>query len=328
MNLRRLALVLATVPLIALAVAPATAAAADDPVRLAGGQVVFGGDVNVPAGETDNGDVVAFGGDITIDGHVTHNLVAFGGNITINGTVDRDVQAVGGNVFLGPKAVVGGNVNLLGGNLTRATGAQVGGSVVRNSRHMSTVGFPNAGDALGGFFQGLSFVLGIITAIGIVLLALLVLVFFPRQLQVTGATLEQRPLESFGLGCGGVLAGAFLAFLFLVTIVFSPVGLVIIGAMTVAWLLGWAAIFVTMGQRILRSANRPQELIPALLLGGLIIGILANIPGLNLAVIFFGGSLALGAAIYSRLGTRAPYPAGAMGGPTSTPPVSSPPTTV
>jgi hypothetical protein len=325
MNLRRLAFALAVIPVIALAAAPATAMAATDPSRLAGGQVVFGGDVNVPAGETDNGDVVAFGGDVTVDGTVTRNVVAMGGNVHINGTVDRDVQAVGGNVFLGPKAVVGGNINLLGGNLTRATGAQVGGSVVNNPRHMGTVGFPNAGNALSGFFQGLSFVLGIISAIGIVLLALLVLLFFPRQLELTGVTLEQRPLESFGLGCGGALAGAFLAFLFLITIVFSPVGLIIIGAMTIAWLLGWAAIFVITGQRLLRSANRPQELIPALLLGGLIIGILANVPGLNLAVIFFGGSLALGAAIYSRLGTRSPYP---VGGPPAVPPVSNPPTTV
>jgi hypothetical protein len=165
--------------------------------------------------------------------------------------------------------------------------------------------FPAAAANPGNFFfNGGSILFGVIVAIGILLLALLILLFFPRQLQATGLTLEQRPLESFGLGCGGVIAGIALAVLFAITIIFSPVSFLIITAMTAAWLFGWAAIFLITGQRLLHSTHRPQELVPALLLGGAIVGILANVPFLNILVILIGGSFALGSVIYSRFGTH------------------------
>jgi hypothetical protein len=76
--------------------------------------------------------------------------------------------------------------------------------------------------------------------------------------------------------------------------------------MTVAWLFGWAAIFLLIGQRLLQAMARPQELVPALLVGGVLVVILANIPVLNLLVLLIGGSVALGAALLSRFGTQGP----------------------
>ena len=55
-----------------------------------GAQVQFGEDVHVPAGTT-TPSVVAFGGDITVDGTVTDAVVAFGGDVRIRGH-RRDVH--------------------------------------------------------------------------------------------------------------------------------------------------------------------------------------------------------------------------------------------
>jgi hypothetical protein len=308
MKLTRILVAALAVPIISLA--GAVGAAADDGASvLAGQSVTFGGDITIPAGETHDGDLVAFGGNITIDGTVTQDVVDLGGNIIVNGTVGRDVASLGGSVSLGPHANVGRDIALMGGSLTRAPGAVVGRNVTYASRNFDFAGAPYLTGfnhrSLGGFGLG-SLVFGAITAVGIVLLGLLMLLFFPRQLLATGTTVEQRPWESFGLGCGGALAGIALMVLFAITIIFIPVSLALATVITIAWLFGWAAIFVVTGQRLLQTANRPQELVPALLLGGLLIGILANIPVLNIFVLLIGGSLGLGAVIYSRFGTRPP----------------------
>ena len=317
MKLARAVITFLAVPVIAIATA-STAAAADassvttdtaNALLSSGQSVTFGGDITVPAGETREGDLVAFGGNVTVDGTVTQDVVAVGGNVTINGTVGRDVASVGGSVTLGPHAMVGRDIALAGGSLNRAPGAIVGRNVTYANRGFGWGGPPyfTAFDhrPFGAFGWG-GLVFGVIIAIGIVLLGLMLLLFFPRQLLATGTTVEQRPLESFGLGCGGVIAGLALMILFAITIIFIPVSLALATVMTIGWLFGWAAIFVVIGQRLLRTANRAQELVPALLLGGLLVGILANIPVINFFVLVVGGSVALGAVIYSRFGTRPP----------------------
>ena len=78
--------------------------------------------------------VVAFGGDIVVNGRVTDSVVAFGGDITVNGTVGTSIVAFGGDVRLGPNAAAGralkpsdASLVLFGGKLTKAPGAQVTG---------------------------------------------------------------------------------------------------------------------------------------------------------------------------------------------------------
>lgn len=77
-----------------------------------GDRVRIGGSVVVRKGETIDGDVVAVGGSIRIDG-----------------TVTGDVSSVGGSVRLGPTAVVEGSVTAAGGTVSRAEGAEVHGSI-------------------------------------------------------------------------------------------------------------------------------------------------------------------------------------------------------
>lgn len=278
------------------------AAAADDTAG-SNGQVTFGGNIIVPTGETHHGDLVAFGGNIEVDGTVTQDLVAFGGNVVVNGTVDRDVAVVGGTLTLGPKSVVGRDVSFVGGSLNRMEGAKVGRNIVQGHgqldpgtlRYIGPVFAPHAD------FPGVVF--GLITGLGILVLALIILLFFPNHLRTAAAVIERRPVETFALGCGGTIAGIVLFVLLIITVVLP---LVVAGAMTIAWLFGWAAIFLLIGQRLLQTMERPQELVPALLVGGVLVVILANIPVLNWFVLLIGGSLALGAALLSRFGTQGP----------------------
>ena len=77
------------------------------------------------------GDVVRFGGDVSVghDERIQGDVVALGGAVDVQGEVTGDLVAIGGAVTLGPQSVVGGDLNVVGGGLTRAPGARVMGSV-------------------------------------------------------------------------------------------------------------------------------------------------------------------------------------------------------
>jgi hypothetical protein len=302
MNLKRILLSAGLAAAFALLMIMPAAAAGDTST---GGddQVTFGGNIVVPAGETHQGDLVAFGGNIEVDGTVTQDLVAFGGNVVVNGTVERDVAVVGGTLTLGPQSVVGRDVSFVGGSLNRMEGSKVGRNIVEGRGRMDWNTFPAMARVFRPHTDYPSVVFGLITGLGILVLALIILLFFPTHLQAAASVIERRPVETFALGCGGTIAGIVLAVLLVITLVLP---FVVVGAMTVAWLFGWAAIFLLIGQRLLQTMERPQELVPALLVGGVLVVILANIPVLNWLVLLIGGSVALGAALLSRFGTQGP----------------------
>jgi hypothetical protein len=77
-----------------------------------GDQVRIGSSITVNEGEVVDGDVVAVGGSVRIDGQVRGDAVAIGGTMT-----------------LGPRADVANNVVVVGGPLRRDPGARVGGRV-------------------------------------------------------------------------------------------------------------------------------------------------------------------------------------------------------
>jgi len=76
-------------------------------------------------------DRVRFGGRITVaaDEIVEGDVVAIGGHVTVEGEVRGDVVAVGGGLTLGPRATVANNVVVVGGALSRDPGARVGGDI-------------------------------------------------------------------------------------------------------------------------------------------------------------------------------------------------------
>jgi hypothetical protein len=82
--------------------------------------------------ERDGGDRFRFGGNVVVraDEVVDGDVVALGGSVTVDGRVRGDVVAIGGSLQLGPSADVSGDAVTIGGTLTRDPGARVGGKVV------------------------------------------------------------------------------------------------------------------------------------------------------------------------------------------------------
>jgi hypothetical protein len=82
--------------------------------------------------DCDGDAIVRFGSDIHVGkrDHVEGDVVAIGGSVYIDGEVDGDVVAIGGSVTLGSKAEVDGDVVALAGDLELHDGAEIDGDVV------------------------------------------------------------------------------------------------------------------------------------------------------------------------------------------------------
>ena len=300
--------------------APASAPPAASPGTVSGSLSLFGGDFTIPAGEVREGNVTVYGGSGDVLGTVTHDLRVFGGSVYVDGHVGHDVIMFGGSVQLGPDADVGHDVTVVGGSMERDPGARVGHSVTEGGFSSDLVA--GALPSLPSLPRPGSFDLqfGIGLAVGVVLVALLLQLFFPRQVATARDALEDRPFASLGFGCLTAVAGVLLAALLGVTVILLPVTAAIAVAMTAGWLLGLAGVIVLIGQRLTAALRIDVGPVVALLLGGVLVAVLVNVPLLGGLFGLLIGSMALGAVVLTRFGTR-PHPPAA-------PPFPPPPTEV
>jgi hypothetical protein len=290
----------AALPAAAADASPSPAAATDTPlpIRAANAQdrVSFGSNIHIAAGETAR-DVFCMGCSVVSEGTVTRDLVVLGGSADITSVVGHDVFVMGGSLHLGPKATVARDLSVVGGTSTVDQGATVG-------REKTAVGVPG-----GTFMPGHNFggpdVGTLFPGALLILVAALALAMFPRQLAVTASLAEARPVASFGLGCVGILGGIALAILFAITVILIPVSLVLALGILLAWIFGWAAIFLVVGRRLLAAADQRQQPFFAVIAGGIAFALLSLVPLAGIPIGLIGGAIALGAALGSRFGTRA-----------------------
>jgi cytoskeletal protein CcmA (bactofilin family) len=128
-----------------------------------GGKVRSGREVTIPAGETVQGDLVATGGTVRVDGRVDGDLVASAGQVTVAGTVTGDVLVgagsttisgdIGGDLRAGTgqariEGRVGEDVLLGAGQATITSSARIGGDLIFGSGRMQMDG-EVAGNVLG-----------------------------------------------------------------------------------------------------------------------------------------------------------------------------------
>lgn len=93
--------------------------------------VEFCGDIHIDRWERIDGDVVAIGGSIYVEGEVDGDVVALGGSVTLDSRaeVDGDAVAVGGDLILHKGSEIDGDAISVGGEIDDA-GAYVSGDTV------------------------------------------------------------------------------------------------------------------------------------------------------------------------------------------------------
>lgn len=292
--------VLAAVVLVpAAALAQSTSPSPASGLRTAGetaqDQIVLSGSANVPRGTT-AGEVVVFHGRANVAGVVYGDVVVLDGPIVIGGLVSGSVVALNGPIRLTADAQVGGDV--LGAEAVRIEpGATVKGTV------RETVGF-----TLQGPLAALGILLGSV-AIGVstlVLLALLLLIA-PRGAERVATAARTAPVASAGWGILFAVGLPVVAVAAMVTIVGLPLGLAVLLAMSLLFLIGYAWAVFAIGRLMV---GEPRSRWLALLAGWAVAAAVGLVPFLNVAAWALGGMFGFGAMVVAVWRARAPRKVG------------------
>ncbi len=238
-----------------------------------GGVIVYDGDARIESGGVIEGDLVVYSGDIRVDegGRVDGNVSTFSGDIRVSGDVGGNLTTWSGDINLRDGASIGGDVSVLNGEVKRASGADVGGNVVRGPRlelppipaapfrfgEPGAVAATSLAAANPSAFQRIGSL--ILRLMGMAILSLLVgaLVWLiaavrPSRVHATRHTLTEQPALSFVVGILAnvvlLLAGAFFA----ITICLLPLMLLTYLLLIGLNVLGWAALAYFVSQRIMQ----------------------------------------------------------------------------
>ena len=281
------------------------------------GRVVLGGNFVLENGEVLDGDLGVIGGQATLEAgsRVQGSVFLVGGNLVAYGEVTGDMAIIGGNANLSPSAVVGGDLITFGGNVNRS-GALIEGEVITSDELDIPMNFDwNANwDDLPVPFLGYSRsfegrVLGyLFQSFMLAALAVLVLMFWPKQTQLIADTVVEQPVIAGAFGLLTVIVAPVLLLLLIVTICFAVVGVVGGVVLVAAGVLGWIALGLEVGQRLAKAANQDWQPVIAGGIGTLIFGLVVNgvgfIPCIGWLAPFLLGAVGLGAVMMTRFGTR------------------------
>jgi hypothetical protein len=249
----------------------------------------------------------------------------FGGSLVVNGQVTGDVAVTGGSITIGSSAHIHGNLATVGASLDRADGSQIDGQIYNTATSWVGSGIngqnpvPPVVTPLAPVVPRINFnfnpFLAVVNAfgqaLGLAVLAMLVMLFLaPHADRVAHAVIAQ-PLTAGGLGLLTLIVSPFALVLLVITLILIPVAVVVVVALVVAGIFGWIAIGYEIGQRFTLAIH--QEWHPAFSAGlgvfalTLVSSALTGIPVLN-CVGWLGpfllGLAGLGAVIMSRFGTQ------------------------
>ncbi len=257
-------------------------------------RVQIGQSIYIHTNESVDGDAVSIGGNITVDGRVTGDVVSIGGTVTLSSTaqVNGDVVTVGGSEDIDPSAIVKGQRVSVASGFHPNFGNLFGRSYTHN--HNLIRGF--------GLFP-LVAILGLMSLVLFICLAILIAVLVPDRIQRIANTINDTPGQSFGIGCLGLILTIPIGLLLLFTCIGIPLIPVWIVLVIIAWLVGHTAIGLLLGTKINHSFNwNIKSIVALVVLGVVVIGLVRLIPFLGFIVAFVLVTAGFGAVIMTKFG--------------------------
>jgi len=255
------------------------------------------GDIVVPRGTVQEGSAIVMNGRIQVDGTLRGDALAMNGDVTVSGTVTGSVRTFNGDIVLASTAVVGGDVWSASGRVDRAPGAQVRGRVQGALLPPPAVPPAPARPRLWGrrwtvWWPGTMRAVATWTLLSFVVLAAVLAAVFPAQIRRVAEVLHRSPGEALLAGVGLWLLLPPLAMVLALSIVGLPVVAFLPFAVLVIGLVGFAGASQLIGDRVLGGSPLQRSDALAAVVGAVLLGVLAFIPGLGwlgIAVAFTWG---------------------------------------
>jgi cytoskeletal protein CcmA (bactofilin family) len=289
-------------------------------------KVAIFSDVYVDSSEYVRKSAVAVMGNVTVDGQVGDAAVAVFGDVHVNGLVSGDAVAPFGVVYLSENAVVEGDVVAV--DVEADDNAVIGGTIEETQLpRVAWMPQEYGVQSLYAFIVTIAFSIALLA----VLLGLLALAVAPRNVHRIEERITIFPVRSFFWGLLFEVLAFPVALLLIVTVIGIPVAFLVLPVLLVtALVLGFAALARMFGSRLVSWTGAPtwgglQFVVGALLFHAPLLvglGLFTPIEGgandmgfvatmlifLGVALLYLVSTAGMGAALISRLGTRAPRP--------------------
>jgi hypothetical protein len=254
----------------------------------------------------DSSNIVKIGSDVTIEeGTKVRNVLAIGGQITVDGVVDNHIVAIGGSIVLTGKAVVGGSVFCIGGIIVKGRGAEVYGNLTEINADDISAAIANA---LSEEWEGWSWIFAIISIsifLGVLLLTFLTVFLIPKPVRLVSSAIKEKPFKVTVWGLGGLVLIVPLA----VLLAISVVGIVLIPLeMTIvlcAVLVGFISVSQLVGRKLFTVLKRhDQSMMRETVWGLIILWLIGWIPYVGWIVKMCAIIIGLGGVLLTRFGTN------------------------
>lgn len=261
-------------------------------VYVAGDEVVSGNAVavmgNVLIDGAVNGDVVAVMGNTTINGKVGGDVVSVMGNTTVNGEVFGDVTAVGGIISMGGNGKISGSRSEVG----------LGEGVNRFTRSFH----PN-------YMRSYEYrwpinMFRIMRFIGILGMAALVIVIFPKATSVAAEQADKEVGRKFLMGFLCLLALPIVAMMMIISLLGIPLLPLLFLLVTAGGFYGYIGISIFLGKKLGDQLHIKPNSLTEYILGALPLMLIRFVPFVGTLSSIIVMLLALGIAIETRFGTR------------------------
>ena len=222
--------------------------------------------------------IVKIGGDVHIEkDERVDDAVAVGGSVYVDGIVDGDVVAIGGTLHLGEEAVIYGDAVTIGGKLNQTEGAKIHGTTV----DVGSFDFDNIFKNM-DFFEGNHNIprgLRFIPFIGLLALVLLFSVLIPKELNKVASYVRNEPLMMFLWGLLGVVLIIPLALMLAISIIGIALIPIEMLAVFLATLIGFVAVAILIGKRVLKALNsETPSIVLSAVLGVVLLWLVGLIP--------------------------------------------------
>lgn len=246
--------------------------------------IVITGRIEIAQGETVENALI-FDGPLTVEGNVDGSAVAFNGNILIQGRVDGDVAALNGRVTITRTARVTGDV--ISSEPPVIAPGTVAGQVRQQGFRFSATGAAAFG----------RFAIWLAASVSAFLLGLLLTLLLPRAADAIEEAAHRRVGPSVGWGLLFALGLPVLALILLVTLVGGLLGLGIGLAMLLLYSVAYACGTYALGRLIIKppKARLLSFFVGWLILrAGALIPVLGGLLLLGVAVWGFGAMVVAG----------------------------------
>ena len=229
-------------------------------------QIVLTGRLVVPEGETVQTAMI-FSGEAVIDGTVSDWLVVFNGRTEITGTVGEDVIVFNGEVLLRSGARVGGDVVSL-----EEPQIEEGATVAGNVSDLAT---------RWNFYDitfGGRLAWWLASTVSTLVLGLVLLLLAPRLDPASVRAIRDRLGPTIGFGLLVFVLLPIIAALLLATIVGVPLGLSLLFALGLVYLIGYVVGTLALGRLVVKE---PTSRYVAFLVGWAALRVIALVPFLG-----------------------------------------------